>query len=124
MNMTGERKFGAATCKVGPSVQIPKRMRDRIVEMSGLFCPPEQRGQGFATELVHSVCREADDANYVVLIHVQPYGEIGMSEAQLAEWYARTFGFAPIQVKPLLMARMPGSTPRLLTPIAQAVQVH
>lgn len=117
----GSRKLGAATCKVSRSVQVPVRMRDRIREVSSLYCPAEERGQGFAKELMFSLCTEADQENFVLLVHVQPYADPYMSKEQLAEWYATHFGFGPIQAAPLLMARMPGATPRILkTPIAQA----
>lgn len=58
-----------------------------------------------------------------LLILVQPTEDSDLGRSQLAAWYAREFGFAPIQAEPMLMARMPGSTPRLLTPIAKAFEV-
>src|SRR6185369_11344642 len=47
----GTRQFGAASCSVRASVQVPKDMRATVVEVSSLWCPPEQRGQRFATKL-------------------------------------------------------------------------
>lgn len=121
----GIRKFGAATCKVGRTVQLPVHMRDRVLEVSALFCPVEQRGQGFACELMHQVCQEADQVGMLLLIHVQPFGEPDMGRTQLATWYATHFGFGPIQPEPLLMARAPGATPRILsTPVAQAAAAY
>ena len=121
----GPRKFGAATCRVGRTVQVPVRMRDRMREVSALYCPPEQRGQGFARELMHAVCAESDAANTVLMVHVEPFGDSDMTREQLATWYAEHFGFGPIQSEPLLMARMPGATPRMLaTPTAQAAAAY
>lgn len=120
----GQRKFGAATCKVGRTVQVPVHMRDHIIEMSAVYTPIEERKQGFATKLIGLVCDEADAAGKLLLIHVQPYGDSDLGVSQLEKWYADKFGFTRIQDKPLLMARQVGATPRFLTnltPIGQAI---
>jgi hypothetical protein len=123
----GPRKFGAATCKVSRTVQVPVHMRDHMMEVSAVFTPIEERNQGFATKLMGLVCDEADAANKLLLIHVQPYGEPDLGASQLEKWYGDTFGFIRIQEKPLLMARAVGATPRFLnnlTPIGQAIQLQ
>lgn len=123
----GTRKFGAATCKVGRTVQVPVHMRDHMMEVSAVFTPIEERKQGFATKLMGLVCDEADKHGKLLLIHVQPYGEPDLGASQLEKWYADTFGFIRIQEKPLLMARAVGATPRFLnnlTPIGQAIQLQ
>lgn len=125
--MKGQRKFGAATCKVGRTVQVPAHMRDSIVELSAVFVPVDQRKQGFATKLVGLVCDEADQAGKLLLIHVQPYGDPDLGVSQLEKWYGDKFGFQRIQDKPLLMARPVGATPRFLnnlTPIGQAIKTQ
>lgn len=109
----GVRKFGAATCKLSRTVQVPEKMRDDVVELSSLHCPVEERRNGFASQLVQEICDEADAAGKLLLIHVQPFAEEGMSRAHLRHWYAGRFGFQEIQAKPLLMARMVGATPRM-----------
>jgi len=117
----GTRQFGAASCSVRASVQVPKDMSATVVEVSSLWCPPEQRGQRFATKLMHEICDEADKESKVLLLHVHPYGEEpSLDSTELADWYARRFGFMPIQPRPLLMARMVGATPRTLHPLAAA----
>ena len=117
----GKRAFGAASCKLGRTVQVPESMRDDIVELSALFCPAAQRREGFATALVGEVCNEADDAGKVLLLHVAPYAAGGLDKEQLTQWYADRFGFQPIQAEPLLMARMVGATPRQsIKPVAHA----
>lgn len=117
----GKRVFGAASCKLGRTVQVPEHMRDGIVELSGLFCPANQRREGYATALVDQICNEADEAGKVLLLHVAPYAPDAMDKQQLAAWYAGRFGFQPIQAEPLLMARMVGATPRQsLKPVARA----
>jgi len=120
----GTRKFGAATCKVGRTVQVPVHMRDHMMEVSAVFTPVDQRKQGFATKLMGLVCDEADAANKLLLLHVKPYGEPDLGASQLEKWYADKFGFTKIQETPLLMARAVGATPRFLetlTPIGKAI---
>lgn len=117
----GLRKFGAATCRLGRTVQVPAHMRDDIVELSALHVPVEQRREGFATRLLTQLCQEADEAGKLLLLHVKPFSDGVMSESQLAAFYA-AFGFQDIQPRPRLMARMAGSTPRSgLTPVAEAI---
>jgi len=117
----GKRVFGAASCKLGRTVQVPEHMRDSIVELSALFCPAAQRREGFATALVGEICNEADDEGKVLLLHVAPYAPGGLDKAQLTQWYADRFGFQAIQAEPLLMARMVGATPRqTIKPVAAA----
>jgi len=123
----GIRKFGAATCKVSRTVQVPAHMRDQMMELSAVFVPIDQRKQGWATKLVSLVCDQADAAGKLLLIHVQPYGDPDLGASQLEKWYGDKFGFARIQEEPLLMARPVGATPRFLTnlsPIGQAVQTQ
>lgn len=118
----GKRIFGAASCRLGRTSHLPAHLRDDVVELSALFCAPEQRRQGFARALVHQLCAEADEVGTLLLIHVQSYDEGGMDADQLALWYHVQFGFSAIQAEPLLMARMVGATPiATLKPVAQAV---
>lgn len=112
---TRDHKVGAATCRVRRTNAVPVHMREGIREVAALEVPAREQGKGYATTLMHKVCREADAAGVVLLLWPQPFGDhIAMSRDQLADWYARSFGFQVIQDEPVLMARMPGSTPRLL----------
>lgn len=113
---TGERKSGPATCRVRQTNAVPKAMQDGIRELACLHTPAAEQGKGHATTLVRKVCKEADASNIVLMIWPKPYGDDqAMNTEQLAQWYER-FGFQQIQPEPPLMARMPGSTPRLLQP--------
>ncbi len=119
--MKGTRKFGAATCTVKRSMQIPVHMRDGIREVSHVYVPFEQRRQGYATGLMRDLCAEADRLGLVLLVHAKPYADWEMDLEGLQRWYER-FGFAVIQAEPRLMARMVGATPRIhLIPIQQAI---
>lgn len=60
-----------------------------------------------ATELLKSICKEADAKRMVLMLTVDPYGIAPpMTKAQLLEWYITTFDFITIQQTPLILARM------------------
>lgn len=112
---TGPRKVGAATCRVRRTNAVPLEMREGIREVAALEVPAAEQGKGYATSLMHKVCREADAAGIVLVLWPQPWGDnIAMGRMQLIDWYARTFGFQTIQPDPVLMARLPHATPRML----------
>jgi predicted GNAT family acetyltransferase len=112
---TGPRTSGHAACRVRQTNAVPASMRAGIREVCSVEVPAEHQGQGHATALLHKVCSEADKAGIVLVLWPQPWGDnIALSREQLVDWYARRFGFQAIQPEPLLMARMPGATPRLL----------
>lgn len=122
---TGERKVGAARCRVRQCTALPEHMRAKTREVVNVETTFAEQGKGYATTLLHKVCREADAAGLVLVLSPQPYGDnINLSKQQLEEWYARSFGFTVIQHEPMtLMARMPGATPRLLSlnPVTEAL---
>lgn len=123
---TGERRVGPATLRVRQCEALPLHMRPKTREIINLETKFEEQGKGYATTLMHKVCREADAAGLVLVLSPQPWVDnINLSQAQLIEWYQRSFGFQPVQAEPMvLMARMPGATPRLLTlnPVTEAMQ--
>jgi N-acetylglutamate synthase-like GNAT family acetyltransferase len=95
-------------------------MRAQTRELVHLFVPVEKRGEGQASTLMHQVCNEADQHGITIVLFANPYGDADLGRSQLIKWYAKEFGFIPIQADPPLMARMPGSTPRMLSPVARA----
>lgn len=113
---TRDHKVGAATCRVRRTNAVPAQMRDGIREVAALEVPVGEQGKGYATTLMHKVCREADAAGIVLVLWPQPFCDhISMTRDELVDWYGRAFGFQLIQEEPVqLMARMPGATPRLL----------
>lgn len=123
---TGERHVGAASLRVRQCTALPERMRPKTREIVNLETPAAEQGKGYATTLMHKVCREADAAGLVLVLNPHPWGDhVNLSQAQLIDWYERGFGFAIIQHEPMvLMARMPGATPRILTlnPVTEALQ--
>lgn len=120
--MLGKYQHGQASCVLQRSVQIPADMRNGIRELSKLQTPIERRKNGDATQLLHAICEEADTQGIVLMLHVEPFGDPDMGVSQLEAWYAK-FGFMLIQAEPKLMARMVGSTPRVLNanPVTAAV---
>lgn len=113
--LKGQRSYMTATCNLIVSTALPVRMRRAVRELHALNVPEEDRRKGYATQLLHDVCREADEQALTLMLSVD-----GEDKARLAAWYSR-YGFQPIQATPLLMARMPGATPRTLKPIARAL---
>lgn len=124
---TGIRKFGGAQLLIREASFLPAHMRSATREVHKLEVPlPDNRRQGFGTELMHLTCAEADKSGVTLILECEAYGPHPCLETQpLADWYCRRFGFMPIQAKPLLLARMPGSTPRRLSlnPITAATQL-
>lgn len=122
--LTGERTVGPARCRVRQTNGVPAHLRPRVRELASLEVPRAEQGKGYATTLVHKVCREADAAGLVLVLWPQPWGDhLALSRDELEAWYGREFGFVRIQAEPVLMARQPGATPmRLqLTPVSAAV---
>lgn len=94
-----------ASCHVGISEELPPEMQERVREVTKVFTDPEFRAQGFGTELMKTVCEEADLCNFVLILHPWPY-DGNLSKDKLIQWYKR-FGFILTQDKPVLMARAP-----------------
>ena len=121
----GPRTLGGASLQVRVSMALPRDMRDQTREIARLHCERDSQNSGEATRLMHQVCEEADDAGITLVLWPRPYGDdIALSQSQLIDWYARRFGFVQIQPEPPLMARMPGSTPHMLTVGASAAALY
>lgn len=122
---TGDRSVGPAKLRVRQCPALPPALQKTTREIVNVETPFAEQGKGYATTLMHKVCREADAANLVLVLTPQPYGDnINLSKQQLEEWYARSFGFHVIQREPMtLMARMVNGTPQALqlTPVTEAL---
>lgn len=113
---TGERTVGkVARLRVRQTDAVPLEMRKRVREVVGFEVDAEHQRKGYGTRLMNKVCEEADAANIVLVLWPDPYGEdaaiTAMTQEQLVEWYNHSFGFAVLQMNPILMARMPNSKP-------------
>lgn len=115
---TGEYSNGHASALVTETTAVPPRMRDRIREVASLYTTEQHRSKGYATTLMHHICKEADKANFVLVLSPRVFGDLdghgALGQSYLEAWYESSFGFQLIQHQPVkLMARMPGATPRL-----------
>ncbi len=115
--MKTEWKNEHASCRVVQNPELPADM-DRVRELTRVWCEPEARKQGYATELVSQVCEEADAESIVLILQPKAFGKSGGLK-ELEGWY-RLFGFIRTQSNPVLMARAPSFRPRL-TGVVHAV---
>jgi N-acetylglutamate synthase-like GNAT family acetyltransferase len=113
---TGPRSVGAATLRIRQCPALPPALQKTTREIVNVETTFAEQGKGYATTLMHKVCREADAAGLVLVLTPQPWGDnINLSKQQLEEWYARSFGFCVIQTEPMtLMARMINGTPKAM----------
>jgi len=113
----GVRFYENATCKVSICTAIPNRLRLKTREITHVDVPENLRKQGMATQMLLNVCDEADAHKIVLVLFPKPFGEgVKMDQEQLIRWYSEKFGFSVIQGKPIMMARMPFSTPGVFKP--------
>lgn len=100
----GRREFGAASLELCLPKALPQHMRKNVIELRALYTEPQYRGNGFATDLLHDVCLEADLARKFLFLCVSPGEDGPLGLEKLANWYHK-FGFTTIQASPLLMTR-------------------
>ncbi len=119
--MLGERTLGPASLLLRKCEGLPVHMRARTREITDVWVEDRaQRGSGHGSALLEQVTREADEAGKTLIIIPGAFDDSPMSNEELAQWYVRRFGFQAIQASPVILARMPGSTPRMLKPVATA----
>lgn len=100
----GNRVHLSASLKLRFCKGIPSALRGGAREIYDLQAGT--KGKRHAAGLLEKVCREADIANLMLMVHVKAFGE-GLTNQQLEIWYTK-LGFEPIQRAPsLLMVRMP-----------------
>lgn len=102
----GVRTLGGASLKIAFCAALPHLKRD-LREITNVYCDPDSRNQGLASQLMESICKEADAKRMVLILTVDPYGKGGLDKKQLEAWYCNRFYFNPIQQEPLLLARVP-----------------
>lgn len=125
---TGERQLGPAVCRIRRCASLPAKMQEATREIHRLVVHDHVRHQGYGTTLMHRVCREADAAGITLVLFVGSFGrEEDMDDTALLKWYTKSFGFVVLQAKTedkeMMLARMPGSTPRVLSmnPVSRAI---
>lgn len=122
---SGERSIGKGTARlrIRQTDALPLAMRERTREVVDFVVLETEQNKGYGARLLRKVCEEADEANIILVLWPKPYGNEPLTDRQLVEWYNRDFGFAVLQTEPLLMARMPNSTPvaMRLKPITESI---
>jgi N-acetylglutamate synthase-like GNAT family acetyltransferase len=93
---TGIRTHLTASAEVGYSMIVNANIRGKLREITHLKASVQ--GQKHGTELMRSICREADEDSTVLFLTA--------ATDRLGSWYAR-FGFRTIQDEPQIMARPP-----------------
>lgn len=88
--MIGERECGPASLLLSETTAVPEDMRSGIRELSHLVTEQDQRKQGYATALMHTVCYEADKNRIVLILTVKSHGDL--DDKKLIKFYKK-FGF-------------------------------
>jgi len=99
--MNGLRTFEMASLRLCKPRALPPEMQGDVVELHSLSTPVDYRRMGHASQLMLSVCCEADLARKFLFLCVEPNG---VEKQVLLDFYLN-FGFVPIQADPLLMVR-------------------
>lgn len=100
----GNRVHLSASCKLRFCKGLPSSMRGGAREIYALQAGT--KGKRHASGLLEKLCREADIAVLMLMVHVKAF-ESGMTDNQLELWYAKN-GFETIQREPsILMVRIP-----------------
>lgn len=123
--MIGFRRVGGASLRLRVPKGLPEHMQINMREVVELKTAANLRKRGYATTLMHSVCREADRHGRILLLYPKAFHleeGVGLDDGQLHDWYTRSFGFMPIQANPILMARMVGATPQATLKLNPAVE--
>lgn len=104
---TGEHSLGGASCKLDYLPDLPASQRGLLRFLTHLHSANPGRGE--ASALMRSLCAQADEQGISLMLNPRAEGK-GLTTEQLAEWYARRFGFFTLQVEPHLMVRLPYET--------------
>ena len=91
----GKYQHGPASCKLRYSPVIPPHLRGHMLEVTHVFTEESERGKGYATLMMQSLCEQASKAGKALML---------MPEPELVTFYA-LHGFEVVQKNPVLMAR-------------------
>lgn len=98
--MTGQRRNGPASCRLRKPHSLPVELRANVRELVKLHTHAPSRNQGYASELLADLGKEADESGIALMVSVD-------GEEWLSEWYAR-HGFDTVQREPVhVMVRVP-----------------
>ena len=105
--MNGLRTYKSASCRVVVP-DLPEHLQDKVREIASVGA--SERRRGHATALMHTVTAEADLAQLVLILKVEPTD--GMTDEQLLKFYGK-FGFEVIQSEPCILMQRAPQRPRI-----------
>ena len=76
----GTRTNDHASLKVCVPTALPMHLRARIREIRSVETVPDQRGKGFAKDLLERVCISADLSGTWLMLHVEPGDDVTTAE--------------------------------------------
>jgi predicted GNAT superfamily acetyltransferase len=89
---------------------MPLSIRDKVLEVSRVFCEAQRRREGVASRLMARVCEHADNLQQALMLSVAPTSDSPVSADDLASWYS-SFDFGILQqatdTTPAIMVRYP-----------------
>jgi hypothetical protein len=103
----GHIVMGHSSLELSYSGIVPVADRGRVLEITSLRTNRWSRSQGHAGALMREVCQQADQNDMFLLLSPEAFGGGGLTTEQLTDWYARRFGFTPLQHAPLILIRLP-----------------
>lgn len=104
----GHIALGPASLELSYSGIVPPLDRDRVLEITNLLTPPQERGKNHANSLMQEVCDQADQAGKLLLLMPEAFDQGGLTTAQLVDWYTRKHGFTYLQQSPkVVLIRLP-----------------
>lgn len=100
--------MGPASLELNYSGIVPIEDRHRVLEITELLTPPQERGNNHANSLMNEVCDQADQQGILLMLIPESFGKDGLSTEQLERWYIKNFGFLHLQKEPkTILVRMP-----------------
>ncbi len=76
----------------GAEASIRRSRSGDAVYLMKIRTSPNQRGKGFASAILCSICEAADQHGVTLFLEVERQDDSGLTESELADWYWR-FGF-------------------------------
>lgn len=81
-------------------------LNGKIKLITKLYVEPEERGNGYASELMKEIANNADLNGHALIVEPNPFGIHGLDKSKLISFYAK-HGFVRLQKEPYLMVRYP-----------------
>ncbi len=76
--MCGDARVGIRPSRAGDEIHIMK-----------ISTPPKRQGQGEASQTLDEICGLADELGVTLFLEVERFGDGGLAEGELLDWYWR-----------------------------------